>query len=160
MAGRVQHADLEIAERQPVAFVEEHIKNLRAGGITGRAEQRHEGFLHLGDLGANAEFRAGEAAQVVSAGQVVGMRVGVENPVDAEAFFGGRSEHGVGRSCGQAAGIGVEVQHRINDRGAAGGGVPDQVGDRVGGRVEEGFEHRHGASPVTAETVIYKHLLI
>jgi hypothetical protein len=134
-------------------------KDLRIRRVGRGAEQGQEGFLNFGDVGADAELRAGAAAQVVGAGKMVGMGVGVEDPVDPQVLRRRRLDHGVRRGRAETAGIRVEIQHRINDRGGPGGRVPDKIGHRIGGGVEEGLEVRHGAAPFNVVTVIYEHLL-
>jgi len=74
---------------------------------------------------------------VAGAGEVVGVRVGLQDPVHLQAVAAHVGQQPVGGRSAGAAGGGVVVQHRIDDGGAARGSVGHDVGHRAGLWVEE-----------------------
>jgi hypothetical protein len=68
------------------------------------------------------------------------MDMGLDQPLDLEALFLDVLDDPVGAVIGDAAGGVVDVHDAVDDGAAVGVGVLHDVGDRVGGGVEEGFD--------------------
>ena len=71
------------------------------------------------------------------AGEVVGVGVGLERPVDADARFARCLQDRFDGARVDLAGVLIVVEHGVDDGAALRFAVPDQVADRVGRLVEE-----------------------
>ena len=71
---------------------------------------------------------------------MVGVGVGLQQPVGPQAMLAHVLDHAVGAGGAGAAGLGVVVQHRIDDGGAARRIFMDHIGDGGGDRIEEGLD--------------------
>ena len=122
-----------------------------------RIEHWAKDLLHIANVLTDADLGAGFELDVRRARQMVGVRVGLEHPVDGKAFGLCRLEDAVGRfGRGPAARV-VVVEHGIDDRGALCLGVSHEVAHGVGGLVEEGFDdgaRAHGNVPFSTKTAI------
>ncbi len=80
---------------------------------------------------------AGLVVQVASRREVVGVRVGIEDPLQFVALALDVGEQGIGGAGRGRAGLRVEVEHRIDDGAAFRLGVRDDVLDAAGRLVIE-----------------------
>ena len=105
-----------------------------------------EHALHGADAFADGDGSAQLPLQVGRGGKVVGVGVGFQQPLGAQAVLAHIGDDAVGALSGGAARFGIVVQHRIDDgTGAAGGGFVHDVGNGGGDRVEKGLDlWRHG----------------
>ncbi|MNE20894.1 hypothetical protein D3C80_1140370 [compost metagenome] len=137
MTGRVQDLDRNRAQHEVgavgIGFVEHH----GVGGHVGGLEQIAEGLLHAGDLLADPDGRAGSAADHVGAGQVVGVGVGFQHPLQLQATLAHGLQHPVYRAGRGARRRRIIVQHRVDDGRGARGGIRHQIGHGVGRGIEE-----------------------
>ena len=65
------------------------------------------------------------------------MGMGFKNPVDLQAVFGHKSQHPVCRRGVAVARLQSVVEHGINYRSMADGGVPDYLRDGRGGGIKK-----------------------
>ena len=134
---------VHLADRVGVAVVEQPVE-LRAVALELGAlvEDLAEGVLHDGDVAADAELAAQLLLDVGRGGQVVGMDMGLDQPLDREAVRLDEGDDLVGVVVGDAPGGVVDVHDGIDDGAGVRRRVLDDVGDRVGRRVEEGGDVR------------------
>jgi hypothetical protein len=123
----------------------------------GGVEDRPENALHILNVLADADLGPGFRLHIGRAGQVVGMSVGLERPGDAIAFVLGEAQHRLDRAGIDFAGARIVVEHRIDERRLFGGGIGNNVADRIGRlvkeRVDNGFSgglSSHGVLPLVA----------
>ena len=67
-----------------------------------------------------------------------GDRRGRGFPESSRPTIFGRRQDALRRCRPDAAGLGIEIEHRIDDGGAPGFGIGDEIADRIGRGVEEG----------------------
>ena len=108
-------------------------------------EDAFEHALHQCDVVADTGFAAELRFQVGRSGQVVGVGVGFQNPGHGELLAFDEGNYLVGAGVAGAAGLGVVVQHRVDDGAgrarllvhhvghSPGGGVKNSVNQGVGG---------------------------
>ena len=120
MAGRVQRARRDRAQHEVVAVLEQPVE-LTAVALEIRAgvEDLAEHVLHDGDVPADGEQAADLALQVGRCREVVGMDVGLEDPLDLEPMLPHERDHAVGRVAVRVTGGGIVVQHRVDERASA-----------------------------------------
>jgi hypothetical protein len=124
-----------------VAILEQRVE-LRAVALELGAfvEDLAEGVLHHGDLVADADLAAELLLDVGRGRQVVGMDMGLDDPLELQAVGLDVGDDLVGVIIGDAAGGVVDVHDGIDDGAASEAGVLDDIADRVGGLVEEGLD--------------------
>ena len=118
--------------REALAVGEQAVEVAAVGLQVVGVEDRPEDPLHVLDVLADADRRAGLRLDVGRAGQVVGMGVGLQHPDDIVALGLRGREDGVDRANVDRAGLGVVVEHGVDDGGLPRGGIPHQIGDGVG----------------------------
>ena len=137
MAGRVDHFGVDCADFETLAVLEEMIEFGAIARYVRGVEDRPEDFLHILDMFANRNRSAGLQLDIGRAGQVVGVRMRLQDLLDgdAEPFCFGkyfvRGFHG----CVTAAMI--EIEHRIDHRAFFRRRIPDQIAHHIGGLVEK-----------------------
>ena len=147
MTGRVEHLGIKRADLEPLAVLEQMVEVAAIGFQIGGVEDRPENALHIFDVLADADLGAGLRLHIGRAGQVVGMGVGLERPGDAIAVLLGEAQHRLDRAGIDLAGARIVVEYRIDERSLLGGGVGNNVADRIGRLVKErvnGGLSRHG----------------
>src|SRR3569623_3512096 len=77
-------------------------------------------LLYVGDVRAYGGRRAGSGLEVMRRGEMVGVGVGVENPVHRQPFALDIAENRVGTGRGGRTGFLVEVMNGIDNRAASG----------------------------------------
>ena len=97
-----------------------------------------EVLLHLADADTNARGAAQLPAHMGAAGQVVGVGMGFQHPLDRQPLIAHEMDQFIGGIGAEPSGLRFVVEHRINHRGAAGVRVPDHVGKGGGGLVKKG----------------------
>ena len=131
VAGGVEDAELELADAEGFALLEEAVELLAVlGGVVGDVEDGDPEVEDLGDVLADADGRAGLLAvgvglgelalEVVGGGQVVGVDVGLDDHDDLEAELDALGEDEVRGLGGPAAGLDVEVKKGVDDGGLLG----------------------------------------
>jgi hypothetical protein len=80
VAGHVQHLDGQLAEGKRLAVAEQPVEVAAVGLHVLRIEDRAEDALHVADVLADADARAGARLDEGRGGQVVGMGVGFQHP--------------------------------------------------------------------------------
>ena len=95
-------------------------------------------------MGADRGLGAGLLFQIVGGGEVVGMGVGVEDPLDGQPLLGDVAQNCVGVRRAGGAGLLVEIEDGVDDGAAPGRGIGDDILDAPGARVEEAFNTRRG----------------
>lgn len=115
-----------------------------------------ERLLHRLDGGADGHVAAQLLLQVGRGGQVVGMRVGFQQPAALQAVFAHEGDHLVGRGGGRAARLRVVVEHGIDDGAVPTVGLIHNIGDGGGGGVEESLDlwGHHGGKIRTGKGII------
>ncbi|MNZ86742.1 hypothetical protein D3C78_1055770 [compost metagenome] len=147
MAGGVDGAGLDAANPEGLAVVELVVELAAIGGEFGfDVEQLAEGLLDHRDLVADAQLAAELLLEVVAGAQVVGMHVGLQDPLHAQAVLAHVGDQPVGALVRGAPGRGVVVQHRVDQRALAAVRIAHHVAVGEGGGIEEGFDMGvHGA---------------
>jgi hypothetical protein len=119
---------------------------IERGKLLLEVEHLAEDRLHLADALADRDAAAELGAQERRGGQVVGVRVGLEDPLHPQAAAAHELDHAFGGARRSAPGLRLVVEHRVDDRRRA--AVVHYVGDRPGGRVEEGLQLRVHANNI------------
>lgn len=133
-------AGLEVADGEAAVVFEQHVELAAVAGKTlAFVEQLAEHLLHHGDLVADRHPGAELCLEVGRGGQVIGVHVGLEDPVDLGVQFAHPGNQFVGGLGAGAAGLGVVVQHAVDQRAAPGVEVHHQVADGPCLVVEKGF---------------------
>ena len=140
MPRHVHDLDLERAERETLTIGKQVVELAAVAAQIGRVEYGPKDLLHVADMLADADLGPGLELDIGRAGEVVGMGMRLENPVEGEAVLLGRLEDHVGRlGRGLAARV-IVVEHRVDHRGALRLGIRHEIAHRVGGLVEEGLD--------------------
>src|SRR5579863_10432329 len=84
-------------------------------------------------------------AQIRRRRQVIGVDMGLQQPVHLQSMHLDMGNERIGRGGGGAARGGIKVEHAVDDRREASGGIMDDIGDREGRLVEEGVNDRPAA---------------
>ena len=121
------------------------VRESRAG-----VEQLAEHVLHARHLLADRNLSAEPFLQVGRGGQMVGMHVGLEKPLDLRAKLMDASDEPVGCRRAGTAGLRVIVEHTVDQCTVARADIQQKVADRPGGGVEEAFD-QHGARGIHIE---------
>ena len=116
--GRVEDLDLEPAERELLAVGEQLVEVATVGVKVGGVEDRAEDPLHVLDVLADADPRAGLGLDVRRAREMIGVGVGLERPVEGDASVARSLQDRFHRAGVDLAGILIVVEHGI-DHGAA-----------------------------------------
>jgi hypothetical protein len=156
MPGGGQHFDAQAARLDHVAVLQQGIERSGDGGIAGRdAEHAAEMRLHLADAGADQHRGRGPRAQERGRTQVVGMGVGLEDPVHVQRSRADAIQQRACTCAGHPPGPGVVVQHRVDHHRIA--SAAGHVAPGAGVDVEEGLDvqavvahdpsHSGGSSP-------------
>ena len=99
------------------------------GEVRPGIEDAGEHFLDVGDMRADCGLAAERLLEIGRGGQVIGMGVGFQNPVDGQLLLADIGNDGIRRFGGGAARLGVEVQDRIDNRAVVAAWFADDVGD-------------------------------
>ena len=117
--------------------------------FTSHVEQRAERLLHLDHASADPGASAELSLEVVRRRQMVGMNMGLENPLDVKTVGFHSGNQLVGRSRHRPPRFRVEIQYRIDDRGTFRLRVGDDVGDRTGRGIKKPIDPRcHRTCPL------------
>src|SRR5690606_24288717 len=138
VAGGGDHAGVERADAELVA-VGEQVVELAAVDreVRFEVEDLLEARLHAGDAAADGHLGAGLLAQPGGGGHVVGVGVGLEDPLGRQAVRVGGVEQPARRVVRDAGAGRLEVHHRVDDRGVAAVVVVDQMREGAGGGIVE-----------------------
>jgi hypothetical protein len=140
VAGHEHGCDLGLADVEGFAVVEQVVELAAVGQKAAlQVVELLEGGLHLADVVADADAPADALLQVARTREVVGVRVGLEDPVDVERVVLQVRQHLVGGGRVGVGGFEVVVEHRVDDGGAARGAAPHHVRDRPRLGVKEGL---------------------
>ena len=105
-----------LAEPERLAVGEQPVP-LRAVGLKiGAVVDVLPELLDVDDVRADRGRRAGLLLEIVRGGEMVGVRMGVEDPFDRQALLRDMGEDRIGAAGRDRAGLLVEVEHRIDDR--------------------------------------------
>ena len=138
-----------VADLEALAILEQMIEVAAVGRQIGRVEDRPENPLNVLDVFADADPGAGLGLDIGRAGQMVGMGVGLQHPLDRIAGLAGRLQHGLDGARVDRSVVVVVVEHRVDDGGLLRRRVRHQIADRVGGLVKERPDNglfRHGSN--------------
>ena len=103
--------------------------------------------LHAADARADADGRVGAGAQCLRRTQVIGMRMGFEDPPQAQAVVREMLLHPLQALGADPARLRVVVQHRVDHHGIT--IALDDVRPGAGGIVEEGGDVQRRGHAVT-----------
>src|SRR5258705_7249842 len=96
--------------------------------------------LHVDDTLTDRRRRARLLLQIMCGREVVGVRMGVEDPYDRQVIFGDKGKDRIRIDGPGRPRFFVEVEHRIDDGAGPGSRIADDVLDAPGARVEEAFD--------------------
>ncbi|MNT73574.1 hypothetical protein D3C72_2122990 [compost metagenome] len=115
-----------------------------------------ERLLHRLDGGADGHVAAQLLLQIGRGGQMVGVRVGFQQPAALQAVFAHEGDHLVGRGGRGAARFRVVVEHGVDDGAVPAIGLVDNIGDGGGGGVEESLDlwSHHGGRGRAGNNII------
>jgi len=146
VAGHVQGRDRQATDLEALAVGQQAVELAAVGQEAAlEVEDAAEHLLHRADVRADGDLPAQVVADVLRAREVVGMGVGFQDPLHLPALGAHVVDDAVGRGAGQRAGFGLEIQHRVDHRDLAAGGVGQHIAHRAGDVVVEGFDV-HGVS--------------
>ncbi|EAQ07171.1 hypothetical protein SKA53_02206 [Yoonia vestfoldensis SKA53] len=141
VAGRVQHIRAQLADVECVCFIEQRIKlrsvALKSGPFV---KDLAECVLHDGDVGPDPDLAAQMLLQIGGGGQVVGVDMAFEDPGNIQPLILDPGNNRIGRCRIGAACGGVVIQNAVNNRASVALWFAHNVGNRVGGFIEEGFD--------------------
>ena len=137
VAGRVQHFDLHFADLQNMSISEQPVEVGALGLDVGRVEQWAKNGLHILDMFADPDLRAGSRLDQRSTAEVIGVNMSLEHPFDNYSFALDGGEHFLDRFGVDLARGRVEVEHRVDHHAATRRRVPHQIGHGVGRLVEK-----------------------
>lgn len=137
MPGRVEDLRGEVAQRKNL-LVGKAMIELPAVGckVLTQIEKPGKAGLHLRDAladgggGAEAGFKKGERTHVI------GMGVGLEQPVHAQPFGLDHRDELLGGLRAAATRVRIVIEHRVDDRRPAGCHVPHHVRKGMAGRMK------------------------
>ena len=98
--------------------------------------------MDLGDLRANRQATAERLFDVGGGGQMIGVHVGFQQPVQRQALLAHIGDQPVGASVGRAPGGRVVIKHRIDYGAAFALRVTDHIAVGEGGRIEKSLNLR------------------
>ncbi len=140
VARRAQHAPLELADRERLP-VGEQVVELRAVRVEiGEVEHFLERRLNAADALPDGDTAAEPLLEIGRGRQMIGVSMGLEDPVDREPLRLDERGDRVGRGRARAPGLVVVVEDGINDGGGGGTPVADHVRKRARGLVIELFD--------------------
>ena len=132
------HAGSQITDSEHLPVLQQDIE-LRAVhtefGL--EIEDALEHFLHPGDLVADTDLSSELLPQVGRRTQVVGMCMGLQDPLYLQALRHHVVDHLVRRGGAGAAGLGVVIQHRVNNRRSRAQAAMNNIGHCPCGRVKD-----------------------
>ena len=135
----VQRTGMQVADAKALFIFEKHIE---LAAITGEArlgiEQRAKDFLHLGNVRTDGGMAAELAFEVSRRREVVGVHVGFQHPLHGGLELCHTIDQAIRRSGAGAPGLGVVVQHAVDQCALKGFTIHDQIADGRGRLVVEG----------------------
>jgi hypothetical protein len=125
-----------------LVVLEERVKLAAVGGeVLGEVKDGLEGLLDDLDALADGDLGGGVALlDVLRAGEVVGVGVGLEDVVEVEVLVVEEGDDGVGGLAPELGAGGLVVHDGVDDDGVSGLGVIDDVGEGEGAGVVEGLD--------------------
>ena len=102
-----------------------------------RLKHGGESCLHLGNLRADHYLSSGLAPQVVCRREVIGVGVSLKHISECQTLVLDRGEQPIRRDRRQSSGLGLEVEHRVDERCRFCLRVSHELGDRRCGGIEE-----------------------
>ena len=103
-------------------------------------EQIAEDFLNGGDRCANGNLAADLFLQIGRGRNMIGVRMGLQQPVNGQPFLSNKGDELIGGGCRGAARGRIVIEHAIDDRAAFGRGIIGDMARREGRLVEEAFD--------------------
>ncbi|MNE29000.1 hypothetical protein D3C80_1224650 [compost metagenome] len=136
----VQGTGVQVADAKTFLVLKQYIELAAVPGKTRLGiEQRAEDFLHLGDVRTDGGVAAKFFLQVGGCRKVIGVNMGFQNPLHLATQRLNLGDQAVCRCGAGTPGLGVVVQHTVDQRALARLAVHEQVADGRGRLVEEGF---------------------
>jgi len=129
----------ELSDGEDVAIGEQAVVGRSVRCDIGHIEDTAPVRLDVGNVFADAALAAEFLLQIGRCGEVVGMGMRVEHPIDRETLRFHEIDHFAGRFVAQSAGDRIVVGHAVDDGRMARFRIRHDVGDGRGRLVEEGF---------------------
>ena len=142
MAGDVHDLNIERADIEMLAVAKQPVEIRAVGLQIVEREDRSKIFLHLDDMLADADRRASCRLDGDGGGEVIRMRMGLQDHLDAPLVLFGKRQNLRSAAGIDFAGGRIEIQHRVDYGRIAGRRVSDQVADRMGRFVEKRLNNR------------------
>src|SRR5699024_5311075 len=135
---RVHDTRRDAADRECVAVGEELVElaavTLECGSCI---EDLAERVLNDGDVLTDADATAELLLDIGRGREMIGMNVGLQNPVELQAVAADEFDQAVGRVKIGTPGERLVVEHRVDHRADAGRGVAGDIAYSIGGLVKE-----------------------
>ena len=133
----------EVADGELVAIGEQAVELPAVGDeIRARIEYLGKMALHLDDVGADGDAAAAALLQALSAGEMVGMDVGLEDPGEAQRLLGEEAHHPLDAFIAGAAGARLVIEQGIDDGAIRPFPGIHHMTHRAGDAVMEGLDLR------------------
>ena len=139
MSGRRDDSCIDIADFERIAICEQVAELAAVDGEIPEVKYAFEYVLHRCDLGTDSGRPTNLVRNMRCAAKMVRVDMRFQNPVNRQIGVFDIGDQFVGRSCGRPAGVGLVVEHRIDDDCASCFGIADHVRDGEGCLVEECF---------------------
>jgi hypothetical protein len=145
MARNPQGHAFHVADHERLTVLEQMVELAAVGEEASlQVVELLERGLHLADVLADGDAAADFLLQVARCRPVIRMGVRFQDPVDRQVVTAHVGEHLVGGFRAGAAGLEIEVQHRVDDGSAPRGVVADDVRDGPGLVIEERLDSGSG----------------
>ena len=151
----MEHLGVELADLEALTVLEQMIEVAAVGFQISGIEDRAKNALHILDMLADANLGPGLRLHIGRAGQVVGMGMSLECPGDAIAFIPGEAQHRFHRAGIDLAGARIVIEHRIDKCRLFGGGISNDVADRIGRLVKERLDFGLSSHGIPCLIIIY-----
>ena len=151
MTGRMQHFDIQRANLESLAILEQMVEFGAIQRNVWRIKHRAENLLHVAHMFADPDKCAGLVLDVRGGREVVGVNMGLQHPIDFGVIRLCCRQQSINRTDGRLSRSVIVVEHRIDHRSLSALRIDDQIGYRIGRLIEKGLDLwacSHGALPL------------
>ena len=129
----MQHIEFQAARFDNVTVVQQTVELAAIGGeAVAEVKGLFKDFLYVADSGANRHRCMQAFFEFAGAGNVVGVYVGIQDPVDFQLVLLYELNDLIYRVGGCSPRRGIEIEDGVDDHGVATARIINHVGDRAG----------------------------